>query len=96
MGVYVTRYYSDFSQSAVEAHPTFGLLKTQYGVRSTDAQKMFTPSHEPVVGQGVLGLSFDGDTATKGCQRVTPSIWRVSKHGGVPPEFGILKVLVIG
>ena len=72
VGVYVTRSYSDFSQSTVEAHPTFGLLKIQYAVRSTDARKIFTPSRARSRG----GARVGGYTATKGCQHVTPSIWR--------------------
>ena len=86
VGVYVTRSYSDFSQSTVEARPTFGLLKIQYAVRSTDARKIFTP-HEPVV--GVLGLAVKPPRrgANASCRQFGGSQSTVGSH----PNPGCLK-----
>ena len=83
VGVYVTRSYSDFSQSTVEAHPTFGLLKIQYAVRSTDARKIFTP-HEPVV--GVLGLAVT--PPRRGANALSRRFGGAQSTVGSHPTFG--------
>ena len=57
-------------------------------VARTHTSEEFYTCHEPV--QYSRGARVDGYTAPKGCQRVTPSMWRVSKHRGAPSEFGVL------